>query len=91
MNTFSVGHIDKVRFFDATTYQELKNQTIPIPLLKSETREKNEVVSMQKNHDGSIIACISGKNLVMKEQKGNQLFVYKVKDKDAEVKEYELI
>ena len=48
-----------------------------IDLLPSTTREPNEVIGLQKSACEKYIAVISGKNLVMNEQKQNQLFVLK--------------
>lgn len=46
-------------------------------LLKSETRERNEIISMQISKCENYLAVISGKNLIKAEQKPNQIFVYK--------------
>jgi hypothetical protein len=42
---------------------------IPITLLKTETREPNEIIGMQKSKCENYVAIISGKNLVKNEQK----------------------
>ena len=60
---------------DNQTFQKVGE--IPITLLKTETREPNEVIGITKSLDESWIAIISGKNLVMNEQKQNQLFIFK--------------
>jgi hypothetical protein len=46
-------------------------------LLKTETREINEVIGLQKSKCENLLAVVSGKNLIMTEQKQNQLFIYK--------------
>lgn len=40
---------------------------IPITLLKTETREPNEVIGLVKSQDENWVAIISGKNLIMDE------------------------
>jgi len=77
MNAFLVSKVDVIHFYDVDTFRELKGCLIQIPLFKSETREKNEIISMQLSNDENYIAVISGKNLVMDEQKANQLFIFK--------------
>ena len=64
---FLVSKEDKVYMFDIDTFKEVGK--IPITLLKTETREKNEIIGMQKSQDDNFLAIISGKNLVMNEQK----------------------
>jgi hypothetical protein len=44
---------------------------IKIPLLASESREPNEIIGMQKSRDEKFFAVVTGKNLVMSEQKQN--------------------
>lgn len=69
MDTFLVSKVDKVIMYDSITFQEVGN--IPIKLLPTETREPNEIIAMTKSHDDQQIAIISGKNLIMNEQKTN--------------------
>jgi len=76
-NLVLISMKDKVITYDNETYAKVGN--IPITLLISETREPNEVIGMQKSTDEKWLAIISGKNLVMDEQKQNQLFIYKKK------------
>ena len=76
-NLVLISMKDKVITYDNETYAKVGN--IPITLLISETREPNEVIGMQKSTDENWLAIISGKNLVMDEQKQNQLFIYKKK------------
>lgn len=77
MNAFLVSKIDVIIFYDVDTYDELINARIQIPLLKSETREKNQIIGMQKDPEENFLAIISGKNLILSEQKPNQLFIFK--------------
>ena len=66
-NMFLVSKGDKVFIFDIDTFKQVGE--IPLTLLKTETREKNEIIGMQKSQDDNFLAIISGKNLVMNEQK----------------------
>jgi hypothetical protein len=69
MNAFLVTKIDKIFIFDSLTF-EIKGE-IPIKLLKTETREPNQIISMRKSVCEEFLAVISGKNLIMKQQKVN--------------------
>ena len=85
-NLVLISMKDKVITYDNETYAKVGN--IPITLLISETREPNEVIGMQKSTDENWLAIISEKNLVMDEQKQNQLFIYK-KKKSTNLFEYD--
>ena len=67
MNAFLVSKIDVVHFYDVDSFKELKGCLLQIPLFKSDTREPNQIISMQLSNDEDWIAVISGKNLVMNE------------------------
>ena len=67
MNVFLVTQIDKVLMIDSDNFQVVGQ--IPITLLKTETREPNEIIGMQKDKSENYLAIISGKNLVKNEQK----------------------
>lgn len=56
-----------------------------IPLLPSESREPNQIISITMSPDEQLLACFSGRNLVMKQQKINQLFVLKKVDDSFEI------
>lgn len=71
MNAFLVSKVDMIKFYNVDTFQELKECKINIPLLKSETREPNEIIAMQVSQNENLLAVISGKNLIMNEQKPN--------------------
>ena len=65
MNVFLVAKLDQVYMFDCDTFENVG--MIPIKLLKTETREPNEVIGMCKSDCENFIAIISGKNLIMEE------------------------
>ena len=67
MNVFLVAKLDKVNMFDCDTFKCIGE--IPIKLLTTETREPNEVIGIVKSDCENYLAIISGKNLVMDEQK----------------------
>jgi hypothetical protein len=75
MDVFLCSKVDKVCIYDSLTFKELGE--IPITLLKTETREPNQVIAIQKCQNEQYLAIISGKNLIMNEQKINQLFIFK--------------
>lgn len=56
-----------------------------IPLLPSESREPNQIISITMSPDEQLLACFSGRNLVMKQQKINQLFVLKRVENSFEI------
>jgi hypothetical protein len=70
-----VTNKDQLLVYDNRNFKHIK--TIPIPLLTTQTREANEIIGIQKSHCEESLAIISGKNLVMNEQKLNQLFIFK--------------
>lgn len=51
--------------FDTDTFQVCGE--IPIKLLDSQTRERTEILGIQKSKDENWLAIITGKNLVMNE------------------------
>lgn len=51
MNAFLVSQGNLIRFFDQDTFKEVTDSLITIPLFKSETREPNEIISMQMSGD----------------------------------------
>lgn len=80
--TILVSKIDKVYMLNSKTFKEFGQ--IPITLLKTETREPNQIIAMRKSMDENFIAIMSGKNLIKKEQKINQLFIFKKKVQTVE-------
>jgi hypothetical protein len=50
---------------------------LPVKLLKTETREPNEVIALSACQNEEYLGIISGKNLIMNEQKTNQLLIYR--------------
>ena len=79
MKAFLVGVKDKIKFYDVNTFMEITESEIQIPLFKSTTREANEIISMQISPKEDILAVISGKKLIMDENKPNQIFIFKRK------------
>lgn len=75
MDTFLVAKVDTISVYDTDTFEVLGQ--VPITLLKADTREPNQVIAMQKCQNEEYIAVISGKILIMNEQKTNQLFILK--------------
>jgi len=65
MKAFLLAKQDKVKILDSTTYQKIGE--LPITLLKTETREINEIIGMNKSKCENFIGVISGKNLIMNE------------------------
>lgn len=65
MKAFLITNIDKIYMYDSETYQRIGE--MPITLLKTETREPNQIIALGKSKDEKYIACISGKNLIMKQ------------------------
>ena len=57
---------------------------MPIKLFPTETREPNEIISIQKCQNEEYLAVISGKNLIAGEQKANQLFIFTKHNKPDE-------
>lgn len=79
MKAFLVGVKDKIKFYNVNTFEEITDCEIKIPLLKSFTREPNEIISMQISPKEDVLAVISGKKLIMDENKPNQIFIFKRK------------
>jgi hypothetical protein len=69
MDAFLCSKVDKVVMYDSNTFQSFGE--LPITLLKTETREPNQVIAMQTCQNEQYLAIISGKNLIMNEQKIN--------------------
>ena len=65
MNNFLVSNIDKIIMYDCETFEEL--DSVPVQLLKADTREPNQVIAMAKSQDEEYLAVISGKILIMNE------------------------
>ena len=71
MNAFIVSKLNLIKFYDIDTCVEMKSCMITIPLLESQTREPNEIIGMAKDVNENYLAVISGKNLIMDQQKPN--------------------
>lgn len=68
-NAFIVTQTDKLFLYDSDSFQPIGR--LPVALLTTITREPNEIIAVQKSKDENYVACISGKNLIKNEQKGN--------------------
>ena len=66
LSVFLIAKVDRIYIFDSNTYQ--KQDEIGIQLLKTTSREPNEVIGMTKSKCERWVAIISGKNLVMNKQ-----------------------
>ena len=66
-NLFLVSKVDQVLIYDTLTFRVCGR--IPISLLSSVSREPNEIIGMSASKCEDWLAIISGKNLVMNEQK----------------------
>lgn len=64
MNAFLVSKQNIIKFYDFESFNEMKSSLITIPLLESQTREPNEIISMQKDAEENYLAVISGKYLI---------------------------
>ena len=62
MNVLLVTNLNKINLYDCNNYS-FKGK-LPIKLLDSDSREPNEIVSMQKCQNEEFVAIISGKNLL---------------------------
>lgn len=69
MDIFLCSKIDKVTMYDSMNFQEIGD--LPITLLKTETREANQVIAIATCQNEEYLGIISGKNLIMNEQKIN--------------------
>ena len=58
-------NIDHILICSNKTFRE--KGKIPIPLLKTESREPNEIIGIAKSPDEKFLALITGKNLIMEE------------------------
>ena len=53
-----------------------------VPLLKSETREKNQIIAIKVSPDEKHLVVLTGKNLVKQKKKLNQIFLYILSKKE---------
>jgi hypothetical protein len=61
---YLIAKIDKIRVYDSSNFEEVGQ--VHIPLLPSESREPNQIISITMSPDEQLLACFSGRNLVMK-------------------------
>ena len=85
MDQIFVTNIDCIDIYNSTYFRKVGS--IPIPLLPTETREPNEIIGIQKSQDEKFLAIVTGKNLIMNQQKQNQLFIFKRQEKLADGEE----
>lgn len=69
LKTLVITKVDQVLMYDSETFAQYDE--IPIKLLPTQAREPNEVIGVQKSDDERWLAIVSGKNLVMNEQRQN--------------------
>lgn len=67
INSFIVAKLDQVRFYNNETFKLREDVNLPIKLMKADTREPNQVITMSKNHKEDLLAVITGKVLIMNE------------------------
>ena len=68
-NLTLVSKVNELILLDSRSYNVVGK--IPIPLLDTESREPNEIIGMCVSSCEQYLAVVTGKNLVMKEQKQN--------------------
>lgn len=76
-----VSHHDKVLILDNSS-MKFKCK-LPIKLLKSDSRERTEVLSMTASDDNTKVAVISGSILVGDQTKMNQIFMFSVETNEV--------
>ena len=70
ISCMGIIYVTNIEFLEMISNQTFKKMgRIHIPLLKTEAREPNEIIGIQKSGDEKWIAIITGKNLIMDEQK----------------------
>ena len=65
MNCIFVTNVNCLDVYSSKNFRKVRS--IPIPLLKSENREPNEIIGIQKSPDEKWLGIITGKNLIMEE------------------------
>jgi hypothetical protein len=68
-NAFVVTHTTGIKIYDSANFKQIG--ALDITLLESKEREPNEVLTIQKCQNEEYLAVLSGKNLIMQEQKLN--------------------
>jgi hypothetical protein len=64
-----VTHTTGIKIYDSANFKQIG--ALDITLLESKEREPNEVLTIQKCQNEEYLAVLSGKNLIMQEQKLN--------------------
>ena len=65
MEIIVATNVDHLLMFENKSFKLVGK--IPIPLMKTESREPNEIIGIQKSDDENFLGIISGKNLIMDE------------------------
>ena len=87
INGFVVTTKAGISLYDCSDF--MKVGALPITLLESTEREPNEVLTVTKCQNEEYLAVLSGKNLIMAEQKVNQLWIFKKKYNQGQRDSYE--
>jgi hypothetical protein len=77
IGAFVVTNTSGVSIYDSQDFKLLG--ALDITLLESKEREPNEVLAIQKCQNEEYLAVLTGKNLIMQEQKLNQIYIFKRK------------
>ena len=60
INSFLVSNVNEIKIYDLRTYIEIEESVIIIPIEKSKTRERNEIISMIGSPCNKELVVISG-------------------------------
>lgn len=75
-NVFIIFKKNQIRVYDSSTLEI--TDRMEVELMKTESREPNEIIGMTKSPNQEFIALITGKNLIKLEKDTNQLFIFRV-------------
>jgi hypothetical protein len=78
-NSFIVSDDDYLESFCAGCFSKHHKETLP--LLKSFTDNKMEILSIKVSRDQTMIACMIGKNLIKEKEELHQIVVYEINSK----------
>ena len=82
LNSFIIARVNEkreaeVQFYDSRTFKPRNDISLPIELYESETREPNQIIAIESCQNEIYVAVITGKKLIMNEQKANQLYIFR--------------
>lgn len=80
-----VSDDDYVRSFCSLCFAKLNKTTLP--LLKSDTMDKSEILSLKVSRNQQFFAVIAGKNMIKGEEELRQILVYEI----VSMKEFKLV